>query len=229
MRFYKPQRGASLPVLTNPATNQNIVKGMEAINGDGEKLVGKLDISRAYAKNGTTEIPLTYVDVLDGAGNHLRVLKVVGTLGNAIAADIVKGKIAFTDAGLIEGTLEATGGEPSYSLQIATDNISDGTDSIIYYAPGDSMKTFLNLSTSYQSITCGDFICIKRGSIDNVVSSMDLYNDADSQLLSIGPGSPSIKYAIDLKSNGGYTTLNIRAIMRDFPTVSKIKLNYMSS
>ena len=91
------------------------------------------------------------------------------------------------------------------------------------------MKTFLNLTTSYQSITCGDFICINRGSIDNVMSGMELYNDAGSKVLDIGPASPSIKYAVDLRANGGYTTINIRAIMRDFPTVAKISLNYMPS
>lgn len=166
MRFYKPNKGVSLPTLTKPASPADIVLGKEAINGNGMK---------------------------------------------------------------ITGTLEVTGGEPSYTLQIKTENYSDGTDSIIYYAPGDSMKSTLNLTTSYQSFTCGDFICIKRGSIDNVMSGMILYNDADSHLLMIGPGTPNLKYAIDLKANGGYATLNIRAIMRDFPAVAKISLNYMQS
>ena len=197
----------------------------EAINGSGQKVVGKLDIAKAVTVNGNVEIPLQTFDVIDGSKG----LKVAGSLGNATAADLAKGKTAYTDAGKITGTLEATGGEPSYTLQIKTENYSDETDSIIYFAPGDSMKTFLNLTTSYQSITCGDFICINRGSIDNVLYSMELYNDADSELLMIGPGSPNIKYAVDLKANGGYTTINIRAIMRDFPTVAKIRLNFMPS
>ena len=225
MRFYKPQKGVTLPTLTKPAGPADIVLDKEAINVSGQKLVGKLDIAQAVTVNGNVEIPLQTFDVIDGSKG----LKVAGSLGNATAADIVKGKNAFTDAGFVEGTLEATGGEPSYTLQIKTENYSDGTDSIIYFSPGDSMKSFLNLTTSYQSITCGDFICIKRGSIDNVMSGIDLYNGADSELLSIGPGSPNIKYAVDLKANGGYTTINIRALMRDFPTVAKISLNYMQS
>ena len=225
MRFYKPNKGASLPTLTNPAGPADIVLNKEAINGSGQKLVGKLDIAQAITVNGNVEIPLQTFDVIDGSKG----LKIVGSLGNATAADIVKGKTAFTDGGKITGTLEATGGEPSYTLQIATENSSDGTDSIIYYAPGASKKTFLNLSTSYQSITCGDFICIKRGSTDNLMAGMNLFNDADSQLLMIDPVSPNIKYAVDLQPNSGYATLNIRALMRDFPTIAKIKLQYMPS
>ena len=106
MRFYKPQKGASLPTLTNPAGPDSIVLDKEAINGYGQKVVGKLDIAQAFTVNGGSEISLQTFEVIGG----IKVLKVAGSLGNATAADIVKGKNAFTDAGFVEGTLEATGG-----------------------------------------------------------------------------------------------------------------------
>ena len=109
MRFYKPQKGATLPTLTNPAGPADIVLDKEAINGSGQKVVGKLDIAQAFIVNGNVEIPLQTFEVVGG----IKVLEVARTLGNATAADIVKGKNAFTDAGFIEGALEATGGEPS--------------------------------------------------------------------------------------------------------------------
>ena len=106
MRFYKPQKGATLPTLTKPAGPVDIVLDKEAINGYGQKLVGKLDINQAFTVNGNVEIPLETFEVVGG----FKVLMAAVSLGNATAADIVKGKKAFTDAGFVEGTLEATGG-----------------------------------------------------------------------------------------------------------------------
>lgn len=105
MRFYKPQKGASLPTLTKPAGPADIVLNKEAINGSGQKIVGKLDIDQAFTINGNAEIPLETFNVING----IKALKVVGSLGTATAADIVKGKNAFTDAGFVEGTLEVSG------------------------------------------------------------------------------------------------------------------------
>lgn len=105
MRFFKPNKGVALPTLTKPAGPADIVLDKEAINGSGQKLIGKLNIAQAFTVNGNVEIPLETFEVVGGSKG----LKVVGSLGNATAADIVKGKNAFTDAGLIEGTLEATG------------------------------------------------------------------------------------------------------------------------
>ena len=51
-------------------------------------------------------------------------------------ADIVLDKEAINEKGMkITGTLEATGGEPSYTLQIMG---ADVNDYIVYYEPGSS-------------------------------------------------------------------------------------------
>ena len=105
MRFYKPNKGVTLPTLTNPAGPDSIVLDKEAINGSGQKVVGKLDIAQAFIVDGNAEIPLQTFEVIGG----IKVLTFAESLGNATAADIVKGKTAFTDAGKITGTLEATG------------------------------------------------------------------------------------------------------------------------
>lgn len=227
MRFYKPQ-GLNLPTLTNPATTKNIAAGMEAIDASGVKMTGRLVVDKVWTKRGETPANLKASTPPDNPNGPVH-LSFAESIGNATAADILQGKTALTDDGKITGTLEMTGGEPSYTLKIKTDNMVDGTDQIIYYAPGDSMKTELNLTTSYQSITCGDFICINRGSTNNAMPDIVLYTDTGYLVLSIDPGSPSHRYAVDLKANGGYTTLNIGAIMRDFPTATKIALNYMPS
>ena len=220
MRFYKPNKGVTLPTLTKPAGPADIVLDKEAINDSGQKVVGKLDIAQAVTVNGNVEIPLQTFDVIDGSKG----LKVAGSLGNATAADIVKGKKAFTDAGFVEGTLEATGGEPSYTLQIATRNDSDGDDSVTYYTPGTYEQMNLILKPYYQDITCGEFICIYRGSTYRVSGIIDCMNADSITLLNIGITS---KYGVEHEYNHGWTTLNIGAIKKDYPMVSKIKLDYM--
>ena len=153
-------------------------------------------------------------------------MKVAGSLGNATAADIVKGKNAFTDTGFIEGTLEATGGEPSYNFDIASENVSDGVDLVLYYTAGSSEKSTRNLTSVYQSIFCGDFICISRGSKNNVTSNIHFLDENDVLLLTVSAGV-NTKYGVNVLPNGGFSTINIRAIKRDYPTVSKIMLRYM--
>ena len=222
MRFYKPNKGVTLPALTKPAGPADIVLDKEAINGSGQKVVGKLDIAKAVTVNGNVEIPLQTFDVIDGSKG----LKVAGSLGNATAADIVKGKNAFTNAGLIEGTLEATGGEPSYNFDIASENVSDGVDRVLYYTAGSSEKRSIQLTSVYQSIFCGDFLCISRGSKNNVTSNIHLLDENDSLLLTVSSGV-NAKYGVNIVPNGGISTINIRAIKRDYPTVSKIMLRYM--
>ena len=222
MRFYKPNKGVTLPTLTNPAGPDSIVLDKEAINGSGQKVVGKLDIAQAFTVNGGVEIPLQTFEVIGG----IKVLKVAGSLGNATASDIVKGKNAFTDAGFVEGTLEATGGEPSYNFDIASENASDGVDKVIYYTPGSSEKSSRQLTSVYQSIFCGDFLCIIRGSKNNVTSNIYFLDGNDARLLTVSSGV-NAKYGVNVVPNARFSTINIRAIKRDYPTVSKIMLKYM--
>ena len=193
----------------------------EAINGSGQKVVGKLDIAQAITVNGNVGIPLQTFDVIDGSKG----LKVAGSLGNATAADIVKGKNAFTDTGFVEGTLEATGGEPSYNFDIASENVSDGVDLVLYYTAGSSEKSARQLTSVYQSIFCGDFICIKRGSKNNITSNINFLDENDVLLLTVST-SVNPKYGVNIVPNGEFGTINIRAIKRDYPTVSKIMLKY---
>ena len=221
MRFYKPNKGVTLPTLTNPAGPADIVLDKEAINGSGQKVVGKLDIAQAITVNGNVGIPLQTFDVIDGSKG----LKVAGSLGNATAADIVKGKNAFTDTGFVEGTLEATGGEPSYNFDIASENVSDGVDLVLYYTAGSSEKSARQLTSVYQSIFCGDFICIKRGSKNNITSNINFLDENDVLLLTVST-SVNPKYGVNIVPNGEFGTINIRAIKRDYPTVSKIMLKY---
>ena len=221
MRFYKPNKGITLPTLTKPAGPADIVLDKEAINGSGQKVVGKLDIAQAITVNGNVEIPLQTFDVIDGSKG----LKVAGSLGNATAADIVKGKNAFTDAGFVQGTLEATGGEPSYNFDIASENATDGVDQVLYYTAGSSEKSSRKLTSVYQPIFCGDFICIKRGSKYNVTSSINFLDENDALLLIVSI-SNNPKYGVNVVPNEGFSTINIRAIKRDYPTVSKIMLKY---
>ena len=144
----------------------------------------------------------------------------------AVSPTIVKGKTAFTDAGKITGTLEATGGEPSYNFDIASENATDGVDQVLYYTPGSSEKSARQLTSVYQSIFCGDFICIKRGSKNNITSNINFLDENDSLLLTVSI-SVNPKYGVNVVSNGGFSTINIRAIKRDYPTVSKIMLKYI--
>lgn len=217
MKFFKPQKGASLPSLSSPASRDNIQAGFEAIDGTGKKVAGQLFIDKFYTKKDVA-IPLEtqhhagipYADTM---------LHMVESAGNATAADIVKGKTALTDDGKITGT----GVESSHTFQIRTENASDGTDYIIYYEPGSSEKKTLNLSTSYQTITCGDFICINRGSSNNTSSYIRVYDASLAVLLAMGVTS---KYVIDNKPNGGFSTVNIGAIVKEYWTMTKIELAY---
>ena len=220
MRFYKPNKGATLPTLTKPAGPADIILDKEAINGSGQKLVGKLKIAQAVTENLGAAMSLETYDRADG----IRGLKIIGSLGDATAADIVKGKTASTDDGKITGTLEVTGGKPSYSLQIATRNDSDGKDSVIYYAPGTSAKMNLTLTPAYKHIVCGEFICLYRGSTNRVSGIIECMDADNITLLSIGVTS---KYGVEHNYNKGWTTLNIGAIKKDYPLVSKIMLDYM--
>ena len=43
MRFYKPQKGVTLPTLTKPAGPADIVLDKEAINENGMKITGTLE------------------------------------------------------------------------------------------------------------------------------------------------------------------------------------------
>lgn len=222
MRFYKPQKGASLPTLTRPAGPADIVLNKEAINGSGQKLVGKLDIAQAFTINGNVEIPLETFNVIDGS----KALKVVGSLGTATAADIVKGKKAFTDAGFVEGTLEVTGGEPSYTLQIRTQYIDagDDTDYIIYYPPGSSEKTMLTLTDSFQTFTSGSFICLNRRRKGNITSNIS-FSDSNGTILFNASVSTNPMYLVNANTIG-WTTINIGAIKRDFPSMAKITVTF---
>lgn len=221
MRFYKPNKGVTLPTLTKPAGPADIVLDKEAINVSGQKLVGKLDIDRAITVNGDVEIPLQTFDVIDGSKG----LKVAGSLGNATAADIVKGKNAFTDAGFVEGALEVTGGEPAYTLQIKTQNSDPGKEYIIYYEPGSSEKTMLALTNDLQTITCGDFICLNRTDSYNTSTNIRFF-DSNSAPLFIASVSTNPKYVVNATPRG-WNTINIGAVKRDYPNVAQIIVSYL--
>lgn len=225
MRFYKPQKGASLPSLTEPATEQDIVLGTQAINKNGEKLEGKLYIGQVHTQGGASIALVT--DDEAGVTNPRRTLVLAKSIGNATAADILQGKTALTDAGEVTGTLEVTGGEPSYTLQIKTENSSDGIDRITYYPPDSSSKTGLALTTSYKSLTCGNFIFLYRGSTNNVTEGIQFLDDNDTLMLTVDLDT-NLNYVVDLVANGGFCIINIGAVMRDIPTVSKISLRYNS-
>ena len=221
MRFYKPNKGVALPTLTRPAGPADIVLDKEAINGSGQKVVGKLDIAQAITVNGNVEIPLQTFDIIDGSKG----LKVTGSLGNATAADIVKGKNAFTDAGFVEGALEATGGEPSYTLQIKTENATPGKEYIMYYAPGSSEKSMLTLTTNLQTITCGGFICLNRTDSYNISTSMGFFDSDSTPLFNVGIGA-NPNYVVNATPKG-WNIINIGAVKRDYPNVAQIIVNYM--
>ena len=224
MRFYKPQ-GVKLPSLTEPATEQDIVLGTQAINKNGEKLEGKLYIGQVHTQGGASIALVT--DDEAGVSNPRRALVLAKSIGNATAADILQGKTALTDAGEVTGTLEVTGGEPSWNFEIASENTSDGIDQVLYYTSGSSEKSARILTSIYQTIFCGDFIIISRGSTANATSSIDFLDENNAQVLTVSTGD-NPKYAVNAVPNGGFCTVNIRAIKRDHPTVSKIMLKYLS-
>lgn len=223
MRFYKPQKGASLPSLSNPATRDNIQAGFEAIDGTGKKVAGQLFIDKFYTKKNVA-IPLEtqhhagvpYADTM---------LHLTESAGNATAADIAKGKTALTDDGKITGTLEVTGGEPSYTLQIMTENPEADIDIIIYYAPGSSKKTNLSLTNALQTITCGDFICLNRGESGNSTTGIQFLGSNGATLMnaSVGVNNQYLINAVAI----GCTTINIGAVKRDYPNVAQILVKYV--
>lgn len=221
MRFYKPNKGVTLPTLTKPAGPADIVLDKEAINSSGQKLVGKLDIAQAFTVNGNVEIPLETFDVIDGSKG----LKAAGSLGNATAADIVKGKTAFTDNGKITGTLEATGGEPSYTLQIRTQYVDAGTDYIMYYAPGSSEKIMLTLTETFQTFTSGDFICLNRKRNDSITANIGFFDSNGTLLINVSI-SVNPNYVVNPNTKG-WNIINIGALKRDFPSLAQIMVDYM--
>ena len=105
MRFNKPKKiesgggGIILPTLSNPAAATEILKDKESIDGNGNKLIGKLYIDKIYTHNGIN-LPLTWD--LNNEGINCGTL--TNSLGNAVAADVASGKIVTTDAGTITGT-----------------------------------------------------------------------------------------------------------------------------
>ena len=159
MRFYKPNKGVTLPTLTKPAGPADIVLDKEAINEKGMK---------------------------------------------------------------ITGTLEATGGEPSYTLQImgAGDN-----DYIVYYEPGSSEKTMLTLTSSFQNFTSGSFICLNRRTNGNITSNIS-FNDSNGTLLLNVSISTNHKYVVNANTIG-WSTINIGALKRDFPSMAQIVVTSM--
>lgn len=221
MRFFKPNKGVSLPTLTKPAGPADIVLDKEAVNGSGEKLVGKLKIAQAVTKNFGAAFSLETYDRDDG----IRSLKIIGSLGDATASDIVKGKTASTDDGIIAGTLEVTGGEPSYTLQIKTENSTAGKEQIIYYAPGSSKKTALNLTNTLQTITCGGFICLNRIDSYNISTNIGFFDSNSIPLLTVSV-SVNPNYVVNATPRG-WNIINIGAIKRDYPSIAQIIVTYM--
>lgn len=218
MRFYKPQKGATLPSLTEPATEQDIVLGTQAINKNGKKLEGKLYIGQVHTQGGASIALVT--DDEAGVSNPRRALVLAKSIGNATAADILQGKTALTDAGEVTGTLEVTGGEPSYTLQVAS---GEQGDSLKYSLPNSSEPRLTILNTSYQDITCGGILSFY--SHTNPPDSVKCKNANGTTMLSIDPSS---KYLFGLMGLNSWYTINIGAIMRDYPLTSKIYIEYTS-
>lgn len=196
----------------------NVLSGSTFSSASGLKQDGKLYVSSIKTLN-NVKIPANWVVESDGYNRGY----FKNSLGDATAADVTAGKIFTTDDGTFTGTKEETSADPTYTLQIMTTNPGDGSDSIVYYAPGSSEKTNLTLTSDYQSITCGDFIALYRGSANNATTLIYFRNDADSNVKSIGG---SDKYGVGLNPHGGWSVINIGAIMRDYPTVTKIRIGY---
>lgn len=222
MRFFKPQ-GLNLPTLTNPAKTENIAAGMEAIDASGVKMTGRLVVDEVWTKRGETPVNLRISEPLDRPNDPVH-LAFAESIGNATAADIAKGKTALTDYGKITGSLEVTGGEPSYTLQIRTENADADIDIIIYYAPGSSEKSRLTLTTALQTITCGDFICLNRTGEYNITTGIGFLGSDGAPLMNASNGA-NPKYLVNATASG-WTTINIGAVKRDYPNVAQILVRY---
>lgn len=224
MRFFKPQ-GLNLPTLTNPATTKNIAAGMEAIDASGVKMTGRLVVDEVWTKRGETPAKLKASTPPDKPNDPVH-LSFAETIGNATAADILQGKTALTDYGKITGTLEMTGGEPSFTLQIKTENPNADADAdlIIYYAPGSSEKSHLTLTTALQTITCGDFICLNRPGDENNTTAIRFLGPNGEPWLTSG-AAISPKYLVNATAKG-WITINIGAVKRDYPNVTQILVKY---
>lgn len=133
MRFYKPRTGNSaLPELTNPAVAKNIKKNLEAINGAGEKMTGKLQTTEIYTKNGVA-LPLTW-----GANSEgLECGTLTDSAGDATAVDLAEGKTATVDGGKVTGTVEVEASAKVVASPISA-NVVDIPDS----SPAGSHKVF---------------------------------------------------------------------------------------
>ena len=102
MGLIKPiKKGIELPTLLNPAEAENIQNGYEAVNGNGNKITGKLNTDEIYTHKGAS------VNLNWGAGTGGILLGTsVNSFGEATPADVAAGVTVMTDNGLITG--EAT-------------------------------------------------------------------------------------------------------------------------
>ena len=112
--------GKSLPELTNPATASDIASGKQAIDGDGNILIG--DVAKAtfsapwpatLVYDSTNDrIDFTYEvsqNYFIDSGVNIRLMSGVENFGNATAADVAAGKTFTSAAGLkVEGTLNTS-------------------------------------------------------------------------------------------------------------------------
>lgn len=128
MKFFKPTAGsATLPSLSKPAVARNIKEGLEAINGAGQKIVGKLSMGDVYTYRGAF-IPMEVMEDADNPDNPAFFM-LSQSAGDAVAADLAKGKEALTDNGKIVGTVDVETGTkvfPSY-VSANTVDIPDGS------------------------------------------------------------------------------------------------------
>lgn len=128
MRFFKPKTGsASLPSLSKPAVARNIKEGLEAINGAGQKIVGNLHMDDVRTFRGAV-LPMEVMQDADNPSNP-EFFMLSQSAGDAVAADLAKGKEAVTDDGKIVGTVDVETGTkvfPSY-VSATTIDIPDGS------------------------------------------------------------------------------------------------------
>lgn len=128
MRFFKPKTGsASLPSLSKPAVARNIKEGLEAINGAGQKIVGNLHMDDVRTYRGAV-LPMEVMQDADNPNNP-EFFMLSQSAGDAVAADLAKGKDALTDDGKITGTVDVETGTkvfPSY-VSATTVDIPDGS------------------------------------------------------------------------------------------------------
>lgn len=128
MKFFKPTAGsATLPSLSKPAVARNIKEGLEAINGAGQKIVGNLHMDDVRTFQGVV-LPMEVIQDADNPSNP-DFFRLSQSAGNAVAADLAKGKEALTDNGKITGAVDVETGTkvfPSY-VSANTVDIPDGS------------------------------------------------------------------------------------------------------